>query len=87
MSETRPPTLTCAMPRISDSRVTSSSRLDLGATRADRQRRGAVPVVSVELDAHVEREDVARRECPRRDGMPCTTSSFTEAHTVAGYPR
>ena len=22
----------------------------------------------------------------RVDGMPCTTCSFTDAHTVAGYP-
>jgi hypothetical protein len=52
---------------------------------AHRHRHRAVPVVAVEHRAHVERHDVAGGH-GRRDGMPCTTCSFTDAHTVAGYP-
>ena len=75
-------------PRSSASRVTRSSSCVCSGTSPDRHRHRRVAVEPVQLHADVERDDVARPSArASRDGIPCTTSSFTDAHSVAGYPR
>ena len=86
MSEIRPPTRTCAMPRSSASCVIRSSRATSSETRP-------TPTVTAESPKNplsftpMSSETMSPSLSERFEGIPWTTCSFTDAHNVAGYPR
>jgi hypothetical protein len=87
MSDSRPPTRTCAIARSSDFARHLQQLAPRLRNPSHRHRHRRVAVEPVELDADVERDDVASTSFRVGDGIPCTTSSFTDVHSVAGNPR